>query len=139
MSAVRVNPDIKTRGGPSRARLVQPTRLFFTVSRIGACAVPLFLCLFCMGQAQDNSMKIMRNHTLVVTSYELVDPINDASVTPMYMVVLQKAPFIEIYLQNPVYQTQLSRRQRFRCREVGVFKDARSRQTWTIGKGCRPL
>ena len=85
-------------------------------------------------------MKIMRNRTLVVTSYELVDPTNNVAVAPLYNVVLQKDPYIEIHLQNPVYRTQLNRfRQVFQCREVGVFRDARSKETWTIGKGCRPL
>jgi len=140
MSAVEVSSDVDEFGLTSRARPVRSARLVFTLARFSVCKVPLFLCFFCVAQAQDHAMKIMRNRTLVVTSYELVDPINNVAVAPLYNVVLQKDPYIEIHLRNPVYRTQLNRfRQRFQCREVGVFRDARSKETWTIGKGCSPL
>jgi len=140
MSAVEVSSDVEEFGLTSRAQPVQSARLVSTLARFSVWTVPLFLCLFCLAQAQDHSMRIMRNRTLVVTSYELVDPTNNVAVAPLYNVVLQKDPYIEIHLQNPVYRTQLNRfRQVFQCREVGVFRDARSKETWTIGKGCRPL
>lgn len=101
-------------------------------------ALIFFLCATM--QAQDGQMEITRNRTLVLTAYVLAEPVDGPSFVPFYWVILQKDPFVEIHLRTPVSQIRLNqRRQRFFCQEVGVFTEASSKQTWTVGKGCKPL
>jgi len=104
------------------------------------CSAFLFMSLSSVFQAQDRQMQMSTNRTLVLTSYELVDPVGGTSNTSLYSVVFQKNPFIEIRLSSPLAKSSINKhRLRIFCEEIGVFKDERSRQTWTIGKGCRPL
>ena len=85
-------------------------------------------------------MHFSQNRTLVLTSYALTFPVLGASDALAFKVVIQEDPFIEIQLQNPLPESRLiGRRLRFFCEQVGVFKDQRSQNTWTIGKGCKPL
>ena len=100
----------------------------------------LFLLLFPMLYGQERQMHFSQNRTLVLTSYALTFPVLGASDAPAFKVVIQEDPFIEIQLQNPLPESRLiGRRLRFFCEQVGVFKDQRSQNTWTIGKGCKPL
>jgi hypothetical protein len=117
-----------------------PDGYVFPRPRTGLCIALLLLSLFPMAQGQDLNMKISHKRTLVLKSSVLVEPADGTSAVPLYTVVLQKDPFVEIHLQTPLSQAQVDpHRLRFFCEEVGVFTDGRSAQSWTIGKGCKPL
>jgi len=112
----------------------------FRRSGTGLCFAWLLLALSPMVQAHDRQIKISNSGVLVLTSYVLVERVAGTSDAPLYAVVLQKNPFIEIHLRNPVPESRLTRRRlRFSCEKIGVFTDQRLQQTWTIGKACKPL
>lgn len=140
MALVEVLSREQNRLGASTGQTARPDSLIRRRFHKNSIFVSVLLCLCAMVQGQNGQMKITKNRTLVLTSYVLAEPVDGTSFVPLYLVVLQKDPFVEIHLQTPVSQNRLNqRRQRFFCQEVGVFTDATSRQTWTIGKTCKPL
>jgi hypothetical protein len=103
------------------------------------CPVLLLVCMLPM-KAQDQQMQIYRSRVLVLTSYEPFDPISGPTIIPSYAGFLQKNPFIEIHLRQPISANRVNHRHlRVLCAEVGVFRDKSTGESWTIGKACKPL
>jgi hypothetical protein len=140
MAPVEIRSREQNRLGAPTRQAARPDGLIRRRFRKDPFVAALILCLWATMQAQDGQMKITRNRTLVLTFYVQAEPVDGPSFVPFYWVVLQKDPFVEIHLQTPVSRSRLNqRRQRFFCQELGVFTDASSRQTWTIGRVCKPL
>jgi hypothetical protein len=72
----------------------------FTRSRPCLRFAVLLLCLSPILQGQDRQMKVSSNRTLVLKSYVLVEPVDGTSAVPLYTIILQKDPFVEIHLQT---------------------------------------
>ena len=138
----RINAELNQVPGPKRDLLsLWPWR--------GACKnLPLkairFLCAasLLVGMlplaAQSREFRIYKNRSVVLKSDELSEVTSSPADVSLYRVLVQKMPYIEIHLEQAVPADNIGKGPlRARCAEVGIFKDRISRQTWTIGKGCR--
>ncbi len=131
----RESKDTLAQSGSRRTRT--PDRALFAEAVIFLCAVSLQVGVPPL-MAQGREFQIYKHRSVVLKNYDLSEVTSTPTEIPMYTVLVQKTPYIEIHLEKAVPVDGLKKGPiRAHCVEVGVFKDRLSRQTWTIGKACR--
>jgi len=100
--------------------------------------IVMLIALSRVSDAQDRQMRIYRNKVLVLTTCKFLEPVPSTTQVPMFSLILQQDPFVEVHLKQPLSPARLEKQHRFICDEVGTFENQRSSHSWTIGKSCRP-